>query len=390
VSRALLTDRDGVVEYLERAQLSATLADTLELIAVREVTAGNMNRVFIAEGPLGSLALKQAPPFINVIGESAPMDPSRIGAEARAYRQLARLAPDTVPAIAHLDLDEFVMVMEDLSELTVLRDGLVDQIAARLAGGTTAEIDCGAVGTVVGRFIGELTRATSEASLGGIAFEKLTRESSNPDLCALTIKYVFGEPYRDVANNHWVPELDDRVRRLWGDEAVAAAVQTVTEVFAGSAQGLIHGDLHTGSVMLRIPNEGHDLDVKVFDPEFSFVGPIGMDLGLFWANMRIAAIAAAAAGQSDLAAMRDSAVDTSRAAFRAVWQDDTSSNFLDQVDREAWAFAGAEMIRRVIGVARAADLEMLPAVQRAAASVAVFDEARSFLLDPSTGTVSRI
>ncbi|TQO20680.1 5'-methylthioribose kinase [Rhodoglobus vestalii] len=390
MSSGLLTDRDGVVAYLEFAHLSATLADEADHITVREVTAGNMNRVFIAEGPLGSLAIKQAPPFINVIGEGAPMDPSRIGAEARAYAQLARLAPDTVPAIAHLDLDEYVMVMEDLSELTVLRDGLVDQVTARLAGEATSEIDCAAIGSVVGRFIGELTFSTSETSLGRSAFEELTRESSNPDLCALTLQYVLGEPYRDVANNHWVPALEGRVRQLWNDSAVAAAVERVSKVFTESPQGLLHGDLHTGSVMVRLPNVGHDLDVKVFDPEFSFVGPIGMDLGLFWANMRIAAMAADAAGQTDLAVMRASAVDTSREAFRAAWQDTASPEFLDQVEREAWGFAGAEMIRRVIGVARAADLELLPADECAAASVAVFDEGRSLLLDPSTGPVAHI
>ena len=106
---ALLTGRDEVVAYLSHIGLVGTLAATADDVRVREVTAGNMNRVFIAQGPLGSVAVKQAPPFVQAAGPEWPIDPARIGAEARAYEVLGRLVPDAVPAIVHVDLDRFVI-----------------------------------------------------------------------------------------------------------------------------------------------------------------------------------------------------------------------------------------------------------------------------------------
>ncbi len=55
-------------------------------------------------------------------------------------------------------------------------------------------------------------------------------------------------------------------------------------------EALIHGDLHTGSVMV-----GGGRTVAI-DPEFAFYGPVGFDLGAIWAN---AVIAAARAAQLD-------------------------------------------------------------------------------------------
>ena len=48
-------------------------------------------------------------------------------------------------------------------------------------------------------------------------------------------------------------------------------------------EALIHGDLHTGSVMV---GGGR---AAAIDPEFAFYGPVGFDLGALWANAAIAA-----------------------------------------------------------------------------------------------------
>ena len=41
---------------------------------------------------------------------------------------------------------------------------------------------------------------------------------------------------------------------------------------------MLHGDLHTGSVMLT------ETDTRVIDPEFAFMGPMGFDTGAVIAN----------------------------------------------------------------------------------------------------------
>ncbi|KAH9695334.1 methylthioribose kinase [Citrus sinensis] len=52
--------------------------------------------------------------------------------------------------------------------------------------------------------------------------------------------------------------------------------------FCERAQALIHGDLHTGSVM-DTPNS-----TQVIDPEFAFYRPMGFDIGAFVGNLILA------------------------------------------------------------------------------------------------------
>ena len=385
----LLVDRDDVVGYLVGAGYLPRLAASAAQVGVREVTAGNMNRVFIASGPLGSLAVKQAPPWVQAVGPEWPIDPNRIASEARAYAMLADLAPASVPTVDPVDLDRYVLVMEDLSDLDVLRDVLVRQVADVVAGTAPAAIDFDALGAVVGRFSAELTLATSLVALAPAAHAALIETAANPELCALTVDAVLDEPYRLNDHNHWIPEMDEAVRALYVDAELLSAVAHVREVFANRAEALIHGDLHSGSVMIG-ERDGAQA-IKIFDPEFSFVGPVGMDLGLFWANLSIAAIAAEQVGATALATARTSAIDASWAEFTAVVSERWSHRaaapdgldleaWLDRIRSDAWLFAGVESIRRTAGFSHAADFSTLPAEHIPAAYRALLDRARTWVV----------
>ncbi|GAA0998277.1 acireductone synthase [Subtercola frigoramans] len=392
----LETGRD-VTSYLRDSGLLPLVAGEESLVTVVEVTAGNMNRVFIARGPAGSVAIKQAPPWVQVAGPGWPIDPGRIASEARTYERLAARVPESIPTIVHFDELRHILVMEDLSDLAVVRDELVRELQHVPLGKSVGEAtaDAGApssarpvpaydwadVGDVVGRFIGELSMSTSRGVLGDVAFELLVESAANPELCGLTVDVVLDEPYRAHEHNHWHPALDSRVRDLYADVEARRAVALVRSRFKMAKQGLVHGDLHTGSVMVGY--RGGSQVTKIFDPEFSFVGPIGLDLGLFWANMEIAAIAAGAVGDHAAAAARLEAVTRSRAAFAAVWRGDS---LLPVIEREARGFAGVEMMRRAVGYSHAADIESLSPAQADAASVELFDTALEHLrsvLSPS-------
>ncbi len=372
----LLVTAADVVGYLAETGLLGRLSATSEGADVRvdEVTAGNMNRVFLARGPLGGLAVKQAPPWVQVVGPEWPVDPARIASEARTYERLAVRVPESIPTIVAFDESRYVLVMEDLSDLAVLRDALVRQVAAD----DGAELDFVALGAAVGRFVGELAASTSVAALGESAHAELVETSANPELCRMTLDVVLDEPYREHEHNHWHPALDGRVRSLYADAAVREAVARIRHDFEHRAEALLHGDLHSGSVMVG-RRDGEQV-VKVFDPEFSFVGPIGLDLGLFWANLELAAIAADAVGGAALAEARRSAVPASWAAFAEAWGDASS---LAGIESDAWRFAGVEGMRRAVGFSHAADIESLPGAAIPDASVRLFDAARHHIL---TGT----
>ena len=391
----LLVDRADVVGYLDGAGLLPRLATTADEVDVREVTAGNMNRVFIARGPLGSVAVKQAPPWVQAVGPDWPIDPVRIGSEARAYETLARLVPESVPVVASVDLDRFVLVMEDLSDLDVLRDVLVAQVADVVAGAEPVALDFVELGAVVGRFSAELALATSVVGLEAGEFADLVVSAANPELCALTFDAVLHEPYRLNDHNHWIPELDAEVRALYSDTELLDAVTAVQEIFATREEALIHGDLHSGSVMTGLRDGAQS--TKVFDPEFSFVGPIGMDLGIFWANLTIASIAATRVGAHELATARLSAIESSWAEFTDVvggaWDARVGTpdgldldGWLARIRSDAWRFAGVEAVRRVAGFSHAADFTTLPAAQIPAAYRELLGRARQWIITGSPVT----
>ena len=395
----LLVSREDVVAYLDGRGMLPRLAESPDEVTVTEVTAGNMNRVFIARGPLGSIAVKQAPPWVQVVGPEWPIDPGRIASEARAYDMLARLVPETVPAVEALDPDRYILVMEDLSDLRVLRDVLVDQVADHLAGRPVATIDFVALGRAVGRFSAELSLATSTATLDAAAHAALIEQAANPELSALTDAVVLDEPYREHEHNHWLPELDTEVRAMYRDRRLLDAVARVRSTFENRAEALIHGDLHTGSLMIGA--RAGVQAAKVFDPEFSFVGPIGMDLGIFWANMVIASIAARTAGAVELAGERLSAVSESWAEFVDIVRRKAQAGSVDglgieawlaRIDADAWGFAGVESIRRVAGFSHSADLTTLPHELSVAAHAELLQRAIAWVIeqrDPITAAETR-
>ncbi|MDX3454944.1 S-methyl-5-thioribose kinase [Streptomyces sp. ME02-8801-2C] len=327
-------------------------------IEVREVSDGNMNRVFLARSTDGtrSLAVKQALPWVRVAGPSWPMSPERADAEARAYEQVAKVAPDKIPAILGYDPENYALVMEDMSDLEVLRTLLNE--GASYGPNTSARI---------GEFVAQLTFATSDFGMASADRKALLAASVSPELCKITEDVVLSEPYIEHEHNHWHEDLDDLAAEFRADARLRTEVADLRHTFMTSAQALLHGDLHTGSVMVG-EREGAPV-VRVFDPEFSFVGPIGYDLGLYWANTLVSEERARALNSltdhADQLALSWTAFESE---FRRLWPTRVDTFFddayLDRFLRRIWTesvgYAGAEIIRRIIGFAHLTDLTTLP------------------------------
>ena len=60
------------------------------------------------------------------------------------------------------------------------------------------------------------------------------------------------------------------------------AAQELKLKFLGEAQALIHGDLHSGSIMVT------ESETYAIDPEFAFYGPMGFDIGALLGNFYLA------------------------------------------------------------------------------------------------------
>ncbi|HYK25032.1 MAG TPA: hypothetical protein VEV18_02150, partial [Steroidobacteraceae bacterium] len=93
---------------------------------VREVGDGNLNLVFIVEGPEGSVCIKQALPYVRAAGPSWPMTPERAFFEFSYYQAVAPHVGRLVPEILHYDSRLHCLVMECLAPHIILRRGLIE------------------------------------------------------------------------------------------------------------------------------------------------------------------------------------------------------------------------------------------------------------------------
>jgi 5-methylthioribose kinase len=378
--RPLTTDE--VPTYVRaRAHLSALVPD--DPLHVREVGDGNLNLVFIvrSDPDRPGLVLKQSLPWVRVFGEGWPLTIERARHEADAYEIHEPFAGGTNPVYHGFDPVRYVIAMEDLADLRVWRAALND-----------GEIHVGAAGDL-GRFVARIAFHTSDVGMDAEARKRQLARTVNPELCRITEDLVLTEPLREHERNWHLPALDAQVRDLREDQAAVDALSVLKHRFMTHAEALIHGDLHTGSVMV-----GRGRTVAI-DPEFACYGPVGYDLGAVWAN---AIIAAARATQLDRPArFREHVADilpASWAAFvaelRSLWPARVDDSFTDAMrarwEQAIWddalGFAAAKMIRRMIGFAHVSDIESLDDGARAAAASGVLRVARRLLVD-RTGSV---
>lgn len=83
-------------------------------------------------------------------------------------------------------------------------------------------------------------------------------------------------------NNHTSPQLDRDANAVMLDREMVQVAMRYKYKFMTQSQALLHGDLHSGSVMI-----GTD-SVQVIDPEFSFMGPMAFDTGNYAGNLYMA------------------------------------------------------------------------------------------------------
>jgi 5-methylthioribose kinase len=246
----------------------------------------------------------------------------------------------------------------------------------------------------IAEFLAQTLFKTSDLYLDSAAKKQAVIRFTNPELCKLTEDVIFSEPYlADAPNNRHNPLIDPaRIAALRTSEDVLREVRWLKWAFMTRAEALIHGDLHTGSIMVT-PERAW-----VIDPEFAYYGPMGFDIGAVLGNLVIAYAAQPghnpderqhAAYQDKLLQMVAEVWQRFAARFDALWRAHDPAapatfrqSFLLALLRDSIGFAACKMIRRVLGVAHVIDLEQIadPA-QRARAETWVLDIAERLLLE---------
>jgi 5-methylthioribose kinase len=221
------------------------------------------------------------------------------------------------------------------------------------------------------------------------AFERkmdgIARFAGNKALMRISVDLIFRDPYiADPRNRHTSPQLDEIVADLRRDGPLKAAAARFGQKFLTETQSLIHGDLHSGSVMVS------ENDTRVIDPEFAFYGPIGFDLGAFFGNLLLSWCSQPghATSNDDRRGYQEWVLDqaktfwvTFRSRFLALWSvhakgdawpaamfcapgdlaalDSARTTFLNSLFADMLGFAACKMIRRILGFAHVIDFERI-------------------------------
>jgi 5-methylthioribose kinase len=339
-------------------------------LGAEEVGDGNLNRVFRVHDATSSVIVKQALPYLKVAGSAWPLTRHRARIESNAIAEHGKLAPDLVPHVIHFDEDMSALICEDLRGYSSWRDLLV-------AGAGTP-----GVAERVGRYAAAVLLGTSDVILPSRHRKELRRHFGYTELCLVTEDLVFTAPYTAAASNRYDEEIADVAVSLRADRALCEAVAQLRFAFKTRDEALIHGDLHTGSVLVS-PD-----DSRIIDFEFAFFGPFGFDPGLLLANLALSRIAHEAQGAAGAARQVDGYAHEFWASFddhcRRLWAptEPWYHRFRATVLADAARFAGLEMIRRIVGLAHAADIDSLPQPARLTAQRRVLGGGRALVSGP--------
>lgn len=375
--------QENISQYIDsRPELKGKI-DPSAISEIKEVGDGNLNLVFIVSDSSGkSVVLKQALPYVRLVGPEWPLSPQRAGKEANALHVHSALAPDLVPEMFFYDPERFVIGMENLSEYRVWRGAMIEGL--RHDG----------VASQMGEYVARVGFGTSVLALEADEHKQRVAQAINPELCKITEDLVFTEPHDDIGRNSVLPGNQKDADEHAADPTMRAAMGEAKWMFMNQSEALIHGDLHTGSVMVRHTGQGSQGASKAFDSEFAFYGPLAFDLGALAANYTLSAARWIALGDEELASWNLSLVEQTWDAFEStfrelyptridsrVWGDELLESLLTRWRTEMWLFAAAKMCRRIVGLAKVADIETLDPQHREGAARGILRLARTLVTE---------
>ena len=238
-----------------------------EDLNIKEVSDGNINHVYRVDDGKKSLILKQTGKTIRTSGN--PLDQHRGHIEYRVLEIQRKLSGDQVPEIYDYNETMHVILMENVWQFKNLRYELKDEhIYPKFA-------------DQISKFMSNVYLPTTDLVMDRIEKKKNVKDFINVGPCDISEKLVLTEPYYNyLGRNVFEEKLKPFVEQnLYNNSPLKVEVGKLRNNFMNNPQALLHGDLHSGSIFIN------DSDVRVFDSEFGFYGPIGYDIGNVIGNL---------------------------------------------------------------------------------------------------------
>ncbi len=336
-------------------------------LSITEIGDGNLNYVYKVSSRTDdakSIIVKQAVPYLRMAGEAWPLGRERMLYEIRALSAHNDLVPQFVPTVIHADEAMSTVVMQCLNEHIILRSGMIEGV------------EYPNVGSHIGHFLADTLFKTSALSMDSAKRrEMMHRFTLNTELCKLTEDFIFKFPFQPHESNYSNPATDRWVEEnIHTDERYKTDVLHFKQLFISKAEALLHGDLHSGSVMVN------EHETFVIDPEFAFFGPISFDVGKIISNFILCCTAHCERNggkhyQDWILSQIPVIWNTFESRFLELWSEKTDDStlseksllsdkglgdfrtrFLIETLQDAIGFAACSMARRTIGIAGVADI----------------------------------
>ncbi len=354
---------DSIKEYIFNIK---EIRDYLENedVEISEIGDGNLNFVYIISNINNkkSLIVKQAVPYLRIAGEGFPLSRERMNYEIRALEFYSKLVPNLVPKIYYADEDMSLIIMQNLSEHIIMRKGLIDTIYYPN------------FSEHISVFLAKTLFFSSSLYLDSKEKRKLIdRFNTNVELCKLTEDFVFTFAFMEDETNNINPDLLNEAKEFFEESNYKKNILKLKYIFMTQNDALLHGDLHTGSIMLNRKES------FVIDPEFAFIGAFGFDIGALIANLINSYISHFYRNKNKK--YQEWLLDTIKEIytgfeikFLELWEkypnsallkdgfiaknelDNFKKEFMQNIFSQSVGFAGCKIARRVFGIAGVEDI----------------------------------
>eukprot|EP00577_Skeletonema_sp_RCC1716_P013210 CAMPEP_0113420914 /NCGR_PEP_ID=MMETSP0013_2-20120614/27595_1 /TAXON_ID=2843 ORGANISM="Skeletonema costatum, Strain 1716" /NCGR_SAMPLE_ID=MMETSP0013_2 /ASSEMBLY_ACC=CAM_ASM_000158 /LENGTH=385 /DNA_ID=CAMNT_0000308451 /DNA_START=12 /DNA_END=1165 /DNA_ORIENTATION=+ /assembly_acc=CAM_ASM_000158 len=340
---------DSVADYVLKHADQINVFPSDAVLTAEAIQGGNVNFAFCVRSSCGkSVFVKQAPEYVAVFGPNGlPLTSTRIQKEVSILGEWKTILGDEadkyLAKLYYFDDENKVFVMEFLEGFLLLDEHLV---CTKLTPNADNQI-----ATQMGTFMAKTHLATHSSKVSADRATYLTAEYENRALRDIQLEFVFTKAYEETSEHTSTGfNVDDQFR----SEINALKARYNGETGANNFS-LCHGDLHPGSVMVKIDED--DAQIRVIDPEFTVYGPPGLDVGSLLSGFILAAVHHSYS-DSD-AETKKKAVGSINGGIKSSWdayksvlsEGGLSTELIREIEIESVGFAVAEVCRTALGFA---------------------------------------
>ena len=270
----IILTKDNVVEYVRKHVPSFVLEDPVQVSQIGDGDLGPdiegegyCNYIFRLSDGKHSIIVKQA---AAVLRRRAifTVDPVRNRYECEIMKIRWKIVPQYVPEVFFGDDENHIIVMEDVSNLRLIRFQLMkDHFFPHLA-------------RHIAHYLAATHFYTSEFYLPVDEYRDMAAHFMNASMRQVmedpVFLRIFGADDYDAACG---PEFKEYCEYIRNDDNLQFQRYKLRHLFMSKSETLIHGDFHTSNIF------ADDDHLKVIDMEYPMSAPFSYDLGFIIANI---------------------------------------------------------------------------------------------------------